>query len=93
MNYTFRKATAILFSRIVLTQLDNEQRSAFRKAEKLTKQYTKIKSDLKYGTCKNTNSAQLPQAYFLSEWVDFSLLQIDWYFMTSLFKFYHEKKV
>ena len=48
MNYTFRKATAILFSRIVLTQLDNEQRSAFRKAEKLTKQYTKIKSDLKY---------------------------------------------
>ena len=39
MNYTFRKATAILFSRIVLTQLDNEQRSAFRKAEKLTKQY------------------------------------------------------
>ena len=38
MNYTFRKATAILFSRIVLTQLDNEQRSAFRKAEKLTKQ-------------------------------------------------------
>ena len=41
MNYTFRKATAILFSRIVLTQLDNEQRSAFRKAEKLTKQYTK----------------------------------------------------
>ena len=48
MNYTFIKATAILFSRIVLTQLDNEQRSAFRKAEKLTKQYTKIKSDLKY---------------------------------------------
>ena len=48
MNYTFRKATAILFSRIVLTQLDNEQRSAFRKAEKLTKQYTKIKSDLRY---------------------------------------------
>ena len=48
MNYTFRKATAILFSRIVLTQLDNEQRNAFRKAEKLTKQYTKIKSDLKY---------------------------------------------
>ena len=48
MNYTFRKATAILFSRIVLTQLDNEQRSAFRKVEKLTKQYTKIKSDLKY---------------------------------------------
>ena len=39
MNYTFRKATAILFSRIVLTQLDNEQRSAFRKAEKLTKQF------------------------------------------------------
>ena len=38
MNYTFRKATAILFSRIVLTQLDNEQRGAFRKAEKLTKQ-------------------------------------------------------
>ena len=38
MNYTFRKATAILFSRIFLTQLDNEQRSAFRKAEKLTKQ-------------------------------------------------------
>ena len=38
LNYTFRKATAILFSRIVLTQLDNEQRSAFRKAEKLTKQ-------------------------------------------------------
>ena len=48
MNYTFRKATAILFSRIVLTQLDNEQRSAFRNAEKLTKHYTKIKSDLKY---------------------------------------------
>ena len=48
MNYTFRKATAILFSRIVLTQLDNEQRSAFRKAEKLTKQYTNIKSDHKY---------------------------------------------
>ena len=48
MNYTFIKATAILFSRIVLTQLDNEQRSAFRKAEKLTKQYTKIKFDLKY---------------------------------------------
>ena len=48
MNYTFRKAAAILFSRIVLTHLDNEQRREFRKAEKLTKQYTKIKSDLKY---------------------------------------------
>ena len=42
MNYTFRKATAILFSRIVLTQLDNEQRSAFRKAEKLTERVNKI---------------------------------------------------
>ena len=39
MNNTFRKAAAILFTRIiVLTHLDNGQRSAFRKAEKLTKQ-------------------------------------------------------
>ena len=48
MNNTFRKAAFILFSRIVLTDLDNGQRSVIRKAEKLTKQYTKIKSDLKY---------------------------------------------
>ena len=48
MNNTFRKAAAILYSRIVLTHLDNGKRSAFRKLENLTKQYTKIKSDLKY---------------------------------------------
>ena len=48
MNDTFIKEAAILFSRIVLTHLNNEQRGAFRKAEKLTKQITKIKSDFKY---------------------------------------------
>ena len=47
MNNTFRKAVAILFSGIVLTHFDNEQRSVFSKAEKITKQYIKIKSDLK----------------------------------------------
>ena len=34
--------------RIVLKHFDNGQHSVFRKAEKLTKQYIKIKSDLKY---------------------------------------------
>ena len=47
MNNTFRKAFAILFSKIVLKHLDNGQRSAFRKAEKITKEHIKIKSDLK----------------------------------------------
>ena len=46
MNNTFRKAVAILFSRIVLKHLGNGQRSVFRKAERKTKQYIKIKSDL-----------------------------------------------
>ena len=44
MNNTFRKAVALLFSRIVLN-LDNGQRSVFRKAERKTKQYIK-KTDL-----------------------------------------------
>ena len=47
MNNTFRKTVAILFSRIVLKHLGNGQRSAIRKAEKINKQYIKIKSDLK----------------------------------------------
>ena len=64
MNYTFRKATAILFSRIVLTQLDNEQRSAFRKAEKLTKQYTKIKSILSF----TSEFCMTVEAQFIKVW-------------------------
>ena len=43
-----RNTVAILFTRIVLKHLDNGQRIVFRKAEKISKQYIKIKFDVKH---------------------------------------------